>query len=423
MLTIENNIFLKDGKPFFYLADTCWSAFTNITEEDWLYYLQYRQRQGYNTLQINILPQWDASGTSLHYVPFLEKGNTYDFTKINDDYFEHARKMCKVAKEHDFELALVVLWCNYVPKTWANHMNDSKTMPFECIEDYIEKVVATFDDFNPLYVVSGDTDFEEEVSCSYYKRASQLLKQKAPSSLQTMHVRGRLKKIPESLLENMDFYMFQSGHNAKSENLPMTYKLPEYFKTHYENKPLFNSEPCYEQMGLSSKMYGRFHGFDIRRAAWQSLLSGASAGITYGAAGIYSWHTCGYKFEMEVGEAFDQPNPWQMAIHYDGAWDYSDIKNIFEDYQLYGIEPAQSLLVNNTEEIRVAMTKDENKIVVYMPENTTLRLKKDVSEYNVTVIDLLTRRKEQSKAGFKKGISEIKLHLFEHDVIFILEKR
>ena len=38
-LTIENNILMKNGKPFFYLADTCWSAFTNIKDNDWDYYL------------------------------------------------------------------------------------------------------------------------------------------------------------------------------------------------------------------------------------------------------------------------------------------------------------------------------------------------------------------------------------------------
>ena len=40
-LTIENNILMKNGKPFFYLADTCWSAFTNIKDNDWDYYLDY----------------------------------------------------------------------------------------------------------------------------------------------------------------------------------------------------------------------------------------------------------------------------------------------------------------------------------------------------------------------------------------------
>ena len=47
-LTIENNILMKNGKPFFYLADTCWSAFTNIKDNDWDYYLDYRKSQGFN---------------------------------------------------------------------------------------------------------------------------------------------------------------------------------------------------------------------------------------------------------------------------------------------------------------------------------------------------------------------------------------
>ena len=52
-------------------------------------------------------------------------------------------------------------------------------------------------------------------------------------------------------------------------------------------------------MGYSSNMYGRFHQFEIRRAAWQSILTGAFAGITYGAAGIYSWHTYGKDFKTK----------------------------------------------------------------------------------------------------------------------------
>ena len=37
MLKISKNkqTLLKDGKTFFYLADTCWSAFTNISDEEW----------------------------------------------------------------------------------------------------------------------------------------------------------------------------------------------------------------------------------------------------------------------------------------------------------------------------------------------------------------------------------------------------
>ena len=69
-VAINKKSFEKNGKPFFYLADTCWSAFTNINENDWKYYLQYRKRQGYNVLQINILPQWDASAADLNHSPY-----------------------------------------------------------------------------------------------------------------------------------------------------------------------------------------------------------------------------------------------------------------------------------------------------------------------------------------------------------------
>ena len=113
MLQVSENKknILKDGKPFFYLADTCWSAFTNMTDEEWDFYLYRRKAQGFNTIQINILPQWDASVTDLDYRPFVDN----DPHRLNDAYFAHARSMCEKAKAEGFELALVVLWCNYVP--------------------------------------------------------------------------------------------------------------------------------------------------------------------------------------------------------------------------------------------------------------------------------------------------------------------
>ncbi len=62
-ITVSQNkrTLLRDGQHFFYLADTCWSAFTSIQENDWITYLDKRKEQGFNTLQINVLPQWDRS--------------------------------------------------------------------------------------------------------------------------------------------------------------------------------------------------------------------------------------------------------------------------------------------------------------------------------------------------------------------------
>ena len=425
-VTISKNQmnFIKDGKPFFYLADTCWSAFTNIHAADWEYYLQYRKRQGFNVLQINILPQWDASASDLQYTPYAcDTSGKYQFDKINEDYFIHAREMCEKAKEYGFELALVLLWCNYVPGTWANNMIPNNTMPFDRVKEYIGVVHKTFSHLQPMYMISGDTDLEQEISKSYYIEASDEIRRLAPTCLQTLHVRGRLMKIPDNLINRIDFYMYQSGHNAKIENKCMSYCIAEYFMRNYPIKPLINAEPCYEQMGYSQGMYGRFHAFDIRRAAWQSLLSGACAGITYGAAGIYSWHTYGKEFDKKIGEGFDTPHPWHFALHYPGAWDYSSIARIMNIYNIQELWSRQDILVNKTEEIRIATTKGEKKVLIYVPENTIVKLQLTLScKDTVTIIDLQSRHQEYGNIYYENGECCIGMHLFGHDALYIIER-
>ena len=61
MLTTKDKYLYKDGKRFFYLADTCWGAFGSIDMPDWRYYLDSRKAAGFNTIQINVLRQWDSS--------------------------------------------------------------------------------------------------------------------------------------------------------------------------------------------------------------------------------------------------------------------------------------------------------------------------------------------------------------------------
>lgn len=59
----------RDGKPFFWLADTLWSAFTNMTDQELESYLILRRQQGFNVLQINILPRGTAAGLRLPTCP------------------------------------------------------------------------------------------------------------------------------------------------------------------------------------------------------------------------------------------------------------------------------------------------------------------------------------------------------------------
>ena len=418
MLQISDNKknILKDGAPFFYLADTCWSAFTNITDEEWDFYLYKRKAQGFNTIQINILPQWDASVTDLDYKPFVEN----DPHRLNDAYFAHARNMCETAKREGFELALVVLWSNYVPGTWASKMFPGGILPFDCLENYVRKVHETFTDLEPLYIISGDTDFPEEETTRYYVHVGQILREFAPDCLFTTHIKGRYSEIPKELYTMLDLCFYQSGHNAK--DLSMPYALSETMQEKYPGKPLINSEPCYEQMGYSGNMYGRWARRDVRRAAWVSVLSGACAGITYGAAGIYSWHKVKKGFHTLLGEGFDMPKSWEEAMAFPGAWDYGYLKMLLEELNAYALIPKQELLENGTGDIRVGQA-GEHLLLVYVPSNTKVRLASDLSGWDIRALGLAERFAAYVDVEIKEGKTVIGMHPFEEDALIVARKR
>lgn len=79
-ITDDGRTFQRGNSPFFYFADTVWSTFTNARLDEWKEYLSVRECQGFNALQINILPQWDRSIVGSHVEPFFPgKSDGWDF--------------------------------------------------------------------------------------------------------------------------------------------------------------------------------------------------------------------------------------------------------------------------------------------------------------------------------------------------------
>lgn len=413
--------FTLNEKPFFYLADTVWSIFTNASLEEWAEYLDFRKTQGFNVLQINVLRQWDASESDIRIDPFLlNEDGSYDYRSLNEAYFDRAEQMLGMAAERGFIPALVLLWCNYVPDTWAEMFQKGNKMPLNCVEPYVRYAVERFSKFNPIYLISGDTDFPSERANAYYRKALEVVQAVSPDSLKTFHIQGRLRDLPEEFEnhDGLDFYMYQSGHNSQFQY--MGHEIAGHFYTRPRTRPVINGEPCYEQISYSRNVYGRYSTFDARKAAWQSLLAGGGAGITYGAHGIWSWHKKGKKFGIVEGEGFDAPYDWRDALRFEGAWDYGFIKYLFESYNLAGLPPAD-IVLNETPEIRAAA--NDETIVLYIPVNTKVRLNADVSGYSFTTIDLENKRFAVTEVVVSGGKSIIPMHCFEKDVVVIGQRK
>lgn len=423
MLSISDNkrSLLKDGIPFFYLADTCWSAFTNIGENDWKYYLSKRKSQGFNVLQINILPQWDRSRNYSEIVPFENNNGNFDFNKFNESYFERAQKMCEEAFSMGFTLSLIVLWSNYVVDTWASNLDNGKNIiPEKYLEQYFIKVTTYFNKFSPIYVIGGDTDFPSDRTVKTYLKAFKYFKNNSPETLKTIHVKGRYFEIPEEIKEEIDFYFYQSGHNVSYKNMP--YELANKFYEFNPKKPIINSEPCYEQMGYARKVYGRYTQRDVKQAAWQSVLSGASAGIAYGAHGIWSWQSTTSNFSEQVGEAFDSPLLWQDSLNLDGANDYGYLFFIFQFLKISYLLPFNEILIDGDQSIRIGRTENSDVILIYLPSNTKVDLQINLESYDIHLIDLNRKNIQVPKIKYRSTETTFYAHSCIEDVLYIIRK-
>lgn len=418
-LNISNtkDYFEHNGKGHFFLADTLWTAFSNIPMDEWEEYLEYRKMQNFNALQINILHQWDGGKSQLDIYPFkVVGGNKFDFYSINEKYFIRAQKMLEMAYKKGFTPALVVLWGSYVADTWMAKNDPDNVMPFDVVKPYSEYVVKMFSKFDPIYIVSGDTDFPTDETNRYYMTAMETIKELDPKALTTLHIGGEMVDIPEVFmkLDKFDFYMYQSGHGLEHQDtVPFT--MAEAFYNKPVKRPIVNSEPCYEAHAFGGH-YGRYNEFNVRKAIWQSLLSGAKAGITYGAHGVWGWYKEGNEF---LNESFGgKPLPWRTALKLRGAWDASFTKWVFEAYDLFDLEP-KNLIKKNSQQIRMSVSNDLKKVVIYMPYNSDVKVDMDLSGYEFILIELKDKYFAKPQVEICNGTSVIKMHEFNSDVLII----
>ena len=381
-----NDFLLKDGKPFFYLADTVWVAFANLSIEQWDSYLRFRKAQGFNALQISILPIVNDTSTSEKNLEPFEGGKKglWNFDMLNPAYFDKAEKMLSMAVNAGFIPVLGVLWHCFVPGTEASRKGwVPAEIPLDAVVAYVQHVSKRFKPYNPIYFISGDTMWETERENKFYRSALEIVRKNCPEALISMHmVPGAT--LPDYFIKNVDFYMYQSGHGAAQKT---PYKLAQECANYPIKRPVLNAEPCYEGHGKGQTLT-RFKAFDVRKATWQSLLSGAKVGIAYGGHGIWSSHFRGMTFRNPTWKF--TPYEWYQALKLPGAWDVGLAKSLFEAYDLFDLEPID-LLNRNDEEVAVSANADRSKIGLYMPHAYDLELKFNLDGYQCQVFDLEKR--------------------------------
>ena len=110
----------------------------------------------------------------------------------------------------------------------------------------------------------------------------------------------------------------------------------------------------------------RYSAFDVRKAAWRAVLSGADAGLGYGTFGIWPWNDTA-RPEIKLETNFNVqlvPYDWRDCLQFRGAKDMGFLKNFIMQYAKSGLTPINEPVKSN-KTIRAA--ENEKYLFIYLP--------------------------------------------------------
>ena len=376
--------FLKDGKPHFFVIDTAWMCLSNLTLNEFEEYAVFRAEQGFNAILIMNTPIYSDMSDNARYFPYeVREDGSFNLANINSDYFDLAEAKLGILNSLGITPLITVVSGAYIPGSNLADYFDCTGKQFECLEDFkkfADYTIMRYKKYNPIWMLGGDAVLND-TNYIHYKYIAEQIRKESPEDLITAHIAGG-SFIDKRFVEAgfIDFYTYQSGHLLDNkEDLMSPATMAKACYNMDKKLPVINLEPMYEAHGFGNR-FGRFDSFHLRRAFWYSVLSGANAGFTYGAHGIWTFFNHNAVFNNERWSKI--PFNWRSAISLPGSYDIPYCSNLFRKYNMANIIPREDLNLTVYDEIMVAANEDMSLVVAYTPFTNEINLPLNLNEYN-----------------------------------------
>lgn len=354
-----------DGTPFMWIADTAWSGALLSSSDDWDRYLTDRVSKGFTAIQIVLTPWRAAPVNAEGQVAFSLDP---EFT-INYSFFERIDQRIAAANRAGLLVIPVLLWAN-----GDGPLAAPGQLPAPDAIQLARYLVARYSAYHVVWLLGGDVS----LAGGSASRWGQIARAVFDDSQQVvgMHPVGREWAYGE--LENDDwlsFYGYQSGHGDSDEALEWIHHGPQTMSL--GQRPVVNLELPYE--GHLSYDHGvPLDAHAVRRAAYWSVLSTPTAGVSYGAHGVWSWQTIPAEPTGHAGAGIAQP--WHEAIDLPGSGQMGYLAAVLRDVEWWTLKPAQELLDEQPGtgdpalHIAVASTATGD-VIAYAPRGGTIKLR------------------------------------------------
>lgn len=348
-----------DGTPFFWLADTAWELFHRLDREEADFYLTDRARKGFTVIQAVVLAELDGLNTPNPYgaLPLHD----LDPTRPNEAYFAYVDDVVRLADSLGLVIGMLPTWGDKWNKKWG--VGPEIFTP-ENARAFGRFLGERYREAPVVWILGGDRNPEDEEDLAVIRAMAEgLAEGDGGMHLMTYHPQGGSKSF-EWFHDDpwLDFNLFQSGHQAF--DIP-NYRFTEegYRKT--PARPVLDGEPRYEDHPVNWKPEeGWFGDFDVRQAAYWSVLSGA-AGHTYGDHNIWQMWQPG---RAPVSSA---RTPWREAVAHPGAAQMGYLRALVTSRPFLELVPDLALVAGSAGDgpaaQRAARGRDGSFAFVYTP--------------------------------------------------------
>ena len=339
-----------DGKPFFWLGDTGWLLFLKCSREEAIHYLDVRQKQGFNVVQVMVLHTLQAKNVYGSKAlkdgdisqPIVTPGASFD-DKAAYDFWDHMDFVIKEAEKRGIYMALVPVWGSAA---------NNKRVTADKAEVYGKFSAERYKDYSNIIWLNGG-DIQGDTKKDVWEALGTTIKKYDNNHIMTYHPRGRYSSTDWFHNEKwLDFNMFQSGHKTYAQDTLMKEKHRhgednwKFVVTDYNmkpTKPVLDGEPSYENIphGLHDSLQPRWKAADLRRYGYWSVFAGA-AGFTYGENAIMQFNKMG-----DSDANFGVFNNWKETINAPGAQQMHHLKNLMLSKSYFDRKPAQEIIADN----------------------------------------------------------------------------
>jgi len=360
------------GEPFFYLGDTAWELFHRLNREEADLYLKDRADKGFTVIQAVVLAEWDGLHTPNAYghVPLIDDDPTKPDIRpgTTDDYWDHVDWIVNRAEELGLFIGMLPTWGDKWNKKWGT---GPEIFTVENARIYGEFLGKRYRDKPIIWILGGDRNPDNEQHLAIIRAmAAGLRAGDGGKHLMTYHPQGggnSANWFHED--EWLSFNMFQSGHSGPN--------IPNYLMilANYGRKPVkptLDGEPRYEDHPINWRPEnGWFDDWDVRQAAYWSMLSGA-CGHTYGNHNIWQM------YEPPRKPVSSARTPWKTALNHPGATQMGYMKQLLLLRPYFRLVPDQEMIKGDEEEggdhRRAARAEDGSFAVVYLPMGGKIRV-------------------------------------------------